>query len=254
MIIPGRSLLERVSRKVVLTRHLPGELGRVPVLVSPDSALSLWRPNLTSDLFDFAREFVQKGNVAWDLGANVGLFSVAAAQRAGAQGKVIAVEADIWLATLLRKSCALQPASSAQIQVLPIAVADSFGIASFNIASRGRSSNFLNLSNGASQTGGIRETVSVLTVALDWLLEQGVPPPDVMKIDVEGAEASVLRGAQRVLSEARPVVLCEVFEESRQFVTETLLGHGYTLFDWDSKSRERVHSACWNTLAIPPSA
>lgn len=246
-----RTLVERLSRNIVFTRHLPADLGRAPIVVSPGAALSLALPRLNSDLFDFAREFVKPGSVVWDLGANVGLFSIAAAQRAGSTGKVIAVEADIWLATLLRKSSTLQPASTAHIQVLPIAVSDSLGIASFNIAKRGRASNFLTVSTGSTQTGGVRETVSVLTVTADWLLDQGVPAPDVLKIDVEGAENYVLRGAQRVISEVRPILLCEVRERSRGVVTENLLRHGYTLFDWDSSPRKRIETACYNTLAIP---
>lgn len=248
-----RNWLERLSRNIVFTRHLPGSLGKVPILVSPGAALSFWKLRLTSDLFDFAREFVKKGSVVWDLGANVGLFTLAAAQCAGPSGKVISVEADLWLASLLRRSISRQPTSSANIRVLPIAVADSMGIASFNIARRGRASNFLATSPGSTQTGGIRETVSVITVTLDWLLEQGVPAPDVLKIDVEGAELSVLRGGERVLAEAKPIVLCEVFEDARDAVTEMLLNHGYALFDWNSNPRASTESACFNTLAIPSS-
>lgn len=247
-----RTALEHFSRNIIFKRYLPANLGRVPILVSPGAALSFWKPRLTSDLFDFACEFVQRGSVVWDLGANVGLFTIAAAQRAGCDGKVVAVEADIWLATMLRKSSALQPASSAPIEVLPVAVADSLGLDSFHIAKRSRAANFLNVSAGSTQTGGIRETVSVITVTLDWLLEQGVAAPDVLKIDVEGAESCVLRGAGRVLGEARPVVLCEVYDGSRNAVTEILLNHGYRLFDWDSNPRVETRDACFNTLAIPP--
>jgi FkbM family methyltransferase len=249
-----RSVLEQGSRNVVFKRHLPRRLGRVPIVVSPGAALSFWKPKLKSDLFDFASEFVGQGNVVWDIGANVGLFSIAAAHCAGPHGKVISVEADLWLASLLRRSISHQPNSSANIQVLPVAVANSVGIASFNIARRSRASNFLSVSAGSSQAGGIRETVNVITVTLDWLLEQGIPAPNVLKIDVEGAEAYVLNGAQRVLAEAKPVVLCEVFEGARDVVTEVLMKHGYALFDWEISPRVRTERACFNTLAIPSTA
>ncbi len=184
-------MLERFSRNRVLRRRLPEDFGTVPILVSPDASLRFWKLRLESDLFEFAREFVQPGSVVWDVGANVGLLSVAAAQRAGASGKVIAMEADIWLAGLLRKSAALQPASSAPIQVIPAAIFDAPTVASFHVAQRCRAGNFLEGSGGSSQTGGVRETVSVLTITLDWLLEQeGIP--SVLKIDVEGAESNVL--------------------------------------------------------------
>jgi FkbM family methyltransferase len=205
---------------------------------------------LESDLFEFAREFVRNGSVVWDVGANVGLFSAAAAQCAGVSGKVIAVEADIWLAALLRKTAAIQPPTSARIEVIPAAVFDAPGIATFNVAKRGRASNFLTAAGGATQTGGVRESVSVVTCTLDWLLEQRAAP-DVIKIDVEGAESMVLKGAKRVLAEARPLMLIEVLSRSRDEVTEMLLANKYALFDWEAKPRAHVSHACVNTLAIP---
>jgi len=247
---PLRTLMEHLSRGRILRRHLPADFGSVPILVSPDAALSFWKARIQSDLFDFAREFVQAGSVVWDVGANVGLLSIAAARRAGNLGAVMAIEPDIWLAALLRKSGAMQPPTSARIQVIPAAVFDSPTIASFNVAKRGRASNFLS-GAGGSQTGGVRETVSVLTITLDWLLEQGVAP-NVLKIDVEGAEGSVLKGAQRVLAEARPVVLIEVYDDARAEVTEMLLRNDYKLYDWDARPRVSVNYACYNTLALPP--
>jgi FkbM family methyltransferase len=246
-----RTLLERFSRGRVLRRHLPEDFGSVPILVSPDASLRFWKPRLESDLFAFACEFVQPGSVVWDVGANVGLLSIAAAQRAGASGKVVAVEADIWLAGLLRKSAAMQPASSAPIQVIPAAISHAPAVASFHVVQRCRAGNFLDGSGGSSQTGGVRETVSVLTITLDWLLEQE-GKPSVLKIDVEGAESNVLDGARRVMAEAQPVILCEVRDRTRDYVTEILLRYGYTLFDWDAKPRVQVNRASFNTLAIPP--
>jgi FkbM family methyltransferase len=245
-----RTLLERFSRNRVLGRHLPSDFNSVPILVSPDARLRFWKLRLQSDLFEFAREFVLPGSVVWDVGANVGLLSVAAAQRAGPSGKVLAIEADIWLAGLLRKSAAMQPATSAPIRVIPAAISDSPTVASFHIAQRCRACNFLAASEGSSQTGGVRETVNVLTITLDWLLEQETAP-DVLKIDVEGAESNVLHGAQRLLSEARPVIHCETRESSRDYITEILLGNDYTMFDWDTSPHLRVDRACFNTLAIP---
>ena len=92
----------------------------------------------------------------------------------------------------------------------------------------------------------------MLTITLDWLLEQGVAP-HVLKIDVEGAECNVLKGAMRVLAEAQPVVLIEVYEKSADEVLELLLRNGYSLFDWDSSPRAQMDRACFNTLAVPPS-
>ena len=249
MSLPRR-LLERASRSIILKRRLGPEFGRAPLWVSPGASLSFWRPQLTSDLFAFAAEYVKPGSVVWDIGANVGLLSIAAAQLAGSSGQVVAVEADLWLAALLQRSAALQGSQAAPVRVITAAMYRELGIARFHIAQRSRATNYLALATGGSQTGGVRQTVDVVTLTLDWLLEQ-CGPPQVLKIDVEGAEADVLSGAQRVLAEARPVLLCEVYEANASCVTEMLHAHDYRLFDWDTKPLAAVTTACYNTLALP---
>ncbi len=48
------------------------------------------------------------------------------------------------------------------------------------------------------------------------------------------------------------MILCEVRDRTRDYVTEILLRYGYTLFDWDASPRVPLNRACFNTLAIPP--
>lgn len=93
-----RRLAERLSRGRVLKRHLPREFGGGSVYVTPDAALRFWRQNLYKAdpmLFDAARELVRPGDVVWDVGANVGLFSFATAALAGPTGQVLAIEPDL---------------------------------------------------------------------------------------------------------------------------------------------------------------
>ncbi len=111
-----------MSRNRVLSRHLPKDLNSAPIYVSPDASLSQWSPRLQSDLFDLAREFVHPGDTIWDIGANVGLFTIAAAQRAGPTGNVLAIEPDIWLAALLQRTAAAQRPNAAPIQIMQVAV------------------------------------------------------------------------------------------------------------------------------------
>jgi FkbM family methyltransferase len=250
-----RKLAERLSRGMVIKRRLPREFGNGRIFVSPDAALRFYRRNLASGdamLFKMARELVNAGDVVWDVGANVGLFSFAAANRAGATGAVVAIEPDLWLVSLLRRSCALQEHSrNAPVSVVPAAASDSAGLARLHIASRTRSSNHLE-GVGFTQAGGTRSIECVLSITLDWLLEQ-VPAPQVLKIDVEGMEHRVLAGAKAVLSRARPVIWCEVDPVNRDEVSQLLQTYDYEIFyaNQDPSLRQPLTKAPWETLAFP---
>ncbi|MFZ0813870.1 MAG: FkbM family methyltransferase [Candidatus Sulfotelmatobacter sp.] len=199
-----------------------------------------------------ANELVKTGDVVWDVGANVGLFTFAAANRAGERGEVIAIEADLWLVSLLRRSCTLlEHSRNAAVTVLPAAASDSPGLAKFHIAQRARSSNHLE-GVGSTQTGGTRSIEYVLAVTLDWLLER-VAAPRVLKIDVEGMEHRVLAGATAVLSKARPVIWCEVDPVNKDEVTRILHAHDYDIFyaNQNPSQRKPLARAPWETLAYP---
>jgi FkbM family methyltransferase len=178
------------------------------------------------------------------------MFTFAAAFCAGANGRVVAVEPDSFCVQLLRMSGQASSPSRARVDIVSAAVSDALGIGGFHIARRGRSSNFLAAEAGSTQTGGVRETVSVITVTLDWLAGQ-LPPPSVLKIDVEGAEAAVMRGAGRLLAEVKPVLLCEVSSSNAETCSQLLQSHGYILYDFGDRCRGKIATAAWNTLALP---
>ncbi len=253
-----RSLLERVSRKVVLKRRLPARVGGQHIYVSPDAALKFWKRNLDHTdpaLFDWAAEFIKPGDVVWDVGANVGLFSFAAASLSGPEGQVLAIEADLHLVEILRRSARSQGAETAPVVVLPVAISDEVGVAEFVIAARGRAANHLANTVGSSQAGGVREKIMAMTVTLDWLLER-FPAPNILKIDVEGAEHRVLQAAEKLLATHRPNVLCEVHSTNRQTVADILGTHGYKMFDLEAIGSERtaLQLPSFNTLALHPQA
>jgi FkbM family methyltransferase len=248
-----RSLLERLSRGRVLRRRLPAAHGGHALHVSPDAAMKLWQRDLGAVdpfLLTMAAALVRPGMTVWDVGANVGLFAFAAAFAAGPSGRVLAVEADGWLADLLQRSAGSAPPAYAPVEVLAAAVSDAPGTVELCIARRGRAGNHLSTVPGSTQTGGTREVRQVAAVTLDGLLDRS-PAPRVVKIDTEGAELLCLRGGERLLREVRPVLLCEVADENARGVGELLRGHGYTMFDAGSSRREPLDRPAWNTLALP---
>ncbi len=176
-------------------------------------------------MLNLIEEHIREDSVVWDIGANVGVFSLGAASIAR-EGKVLAVEADTWMAQLINKSLQIRANRGLNIQALPCAVSDRNGVATFLIARRGRASNTLELAGGRSESGGVREKVTVPTLTLDTLLEY-FDVPSFVKIDVEGAEALVLEGAGGLLSQIRPTIYIEVGEEANVEVPAILGKAGY---------------------------
>jgi FkbM family methyltransferase len=253
----ARTALERLSRGRVLRRRLPERSGARSLFVTPDSALRFLLPGercFDSMLLSIANRWVKETNVVWDIGANVGVFTFASAHNTRG-GKVVAVEPDPFLAGLLRRSCQLHENRDLDVEVLSVAVSDRVGVSKLAIAIRGRCSNSIEGAAAGSEAGGIRDLVAVPTFTLDMMLAH-YPAPSFVKIDVEGAEALILKGAERFLSVARPLLLIEVASQNSNEVSETLVRHGYDLYDAEVLGTElrRVEKCSWNTLALPPGA
>jgi Methyltransferase FkbM domain len=97
----------------------------------------------------------------------------------------------------------------------------------------------------------VAERQTVIAVSIDWL-EERLPLPDVLKIDVEGAELEVLEGASDLLKRKGPVIICEVSPERSEKVTDLFKRFGYKIYDADTRRAERqeLTTAPWNTVAI----
>jgi FkbM family methyltransferase len=250
-----RRTAELLSRRLVFKRNLPNEFGGGPIFVSPDSGLRFyWKDLRRTDatLFRMAAELVRPGDTVWDIGANLGLFSFAAAALTGPKGRVLAVEPDTWLVGLLHRSASLQVSGRAEVTVVPAAASDCMGLVKLHIAARGRLSNFIAAGSESTQAGGTRKTECVVALTLDFL-SQHFPMPQVLKIDVEGVENLVLAGGVRLLKEARPRILCEVSAKNSKRVTRLLQDANYRIFDATHHpgQRKELSEATWDTLALP---
>jgi FkbM family methyltransferase len=136
---------------------------------------------------------VRPNSVFWDIGANVGFYSLLASKLVRS-GKVFAFEPVPRNLEYLRKHVVLNRVTN--VEVLPIAVSDKDGISSFRVEQTGLMGHL----SGEGNT-------TVSTAALDTLVEEGkVLPPDYVKMDIEGAELLALRGASRTFQRFRPVL------------------------------------------------
>lgn len=159
---------------------------------------------------------IKPGMVVYDIGANVGFYSLLAAHLSGKEGKVYAFEPLHRNVEFIRRHTALN--RFANIEIFEAAVAEANGEALFDPGA--------SIAMGhLSDTGSIR----VRQVSLDALLAVGdLQPPDVIKIDVEGAEYEVVSGAQTMIQNHRPLIFLDTHGRDAHEKTLTFLqGFGY---------------------------
>ena len=164
------------------------------------------------------------GAVVYDVGANVGFYSLLAARRAGPAGTVVAFEPLLRNLLFLRRHLELNRV--ANVDVVEAAVSESTGLQSFSTehhASMGRLA-----TDGALQ---------VRTVSLDDVVfKDGRPRPHLIKMDIEGGEAAALRGGRRVLEECRPTLFLATHGwEQHQACCELLRQLAYELAAIDGR-------------------
>ena len=168
-----------------------------------------------------------------DVGANVGMFTYAAAQVVGREGRVHSFEPLPWAARAIKRN--VETAGLEMVRVHEIAASDSAGTANFT-SSLDVSSHF---EWETGSTGSI-PMVSVRTARLDDELEQHEVLA-LAKIDVEGAEMRVLGGFGRALEMSNPpVIIIEAHDRSlrrlgssKTDVLEVLEKAGYELLTFD---------------------
>lgn len=150
--------------------------------------------------------WLQPGMTAYDIGANVGFITVIMARLVGANGRVCSFEPVPWLADQAAHNAELN--RFRKVSVHRVALSDSDGEAIFEVPPNLTMGKLVEGERGASSGG--RELV-VKKRRLDSISSAEVlPDPDLVKIDVEGAEAAVLDGAAELLRRSRPMLLIEL--------------------------------------------
>jgi FkbM family methyltransferase len=144
-----------------------------------------------------------------DIGAHEGYCSLKAAQVVGPSGQVIAIEPNPEMVRALRDN--IQASGASVITIEPVACSDSETTMDlFTAAESNTGSSSLSKTN-AFLGGSAGRVHPVAARPLDAIIrENGVRRVDVLKIDVEGAEFQVLKGAQETLALYHPVLLVEL--------------------------------------------
>lgn len=167
-------------------------------------------------------EILRPGQTVFDVGANIGYYTLLASRQVGPSGRVLAFEPSARNISYLYRHLALNGADN--VTLIPMACSDRLALARFVAGAdcaTGR------LASDGARPGDARFEY-VATVTVDQMVTETGLVPDVLKVDVEGAEEQVLKGAAHTLSNARPVVLLGVHSAAlRSSCTSYLRALGY---------------------------
>lgn len=197
-------------------------------------------------------QIVRPGWVCVDLGANIGYFTLLLGKLVGPTGKVIAFEAYPSNVKLILKNIRINNYIS-RCKVENIAVSDgakknvelypgreSGGSAEWNIM-------------GQDVLGQTKKAVLLIPAcSLDSYFPKRTRL-NLIKMDIEGAEALALSGMKRILHNIRPILLIEFHNEKGWIGRRILFKAGYALYDMDlqkidsDKNTQRVY----HVLALP---
>lgn len=153
---------------------------------------------------NYVNQYLKPGDKAMDIGANVGIFSVVMGATVGDKGQVFAFEPVATNVVRLEKN--LRKNTLCNVQIYPVALGASNGHMKLRMATDPAYPSLHQVQGGFGS--GIEVSVEVRTLDGIWE-ELGYPDIALVKIDVEGAEMDVLRGASSFLARCRPTLLVE---------------------------------------------
>ena len=212
-----------LTRVKIAAGDLAGYTFLLDMQAEKDYWLGTYEPELQAALHDL----IQPGAVIYDVGANIGYVSLLLAKAAGETGKIYAFEALPENAERWRKNMLLN-GMEARLSLFSGAVTQTAGPVRFLVHASGGMGK---AAGSAGRQDPYQSEISIPGVSLDeFVYGQGNPPPQVVKMDIEGGEVLALPGMQRVLAEARPLMLMELRgPESSRVAWGTLTAADYRI-------------------------
>jgi FkbM family methyltransferase len=248
------SLVFKSESRRIQVKHKAANKSEINLEFFTPNFVCEWRANTFSSKEPETLKWIDEygGDGAFfDIGANIGLYSIYYAK--SKSGKVFAFEPSVLNTKQLVKNIALNEASDL-VSVLTAPLTDRDGFATFKHSSldEGGALSSFGVTYGQDGTG-FQETLSysLLGFTLDSLVELGLIPgnPRLIKIDVDGIEHLILRGAKKTLKNQDCIsVLVEVtpkFSEQVSGVTRCLTEAGFTLQKSDTDKNPNGHNQIW---------
>lgn len=205
-----------------------------PQLIQVDSetkvwVTSQWEANLIQGyeqaVITLLPQLVKPNAVIYDIGANIGLYAIRFARLAEKTGHVYCVEANPVCVYFLRANMHLNLLEN--YDIFPVAVSQGFGKTRFTI-------NYGNLGLGLGESSPFfvvkpGHEIEVEAISLDDLIDShDLREPDLIKMDIEGGEASAVKGMRKTIERSRPTLIFELHgRDAARGTLEELESGGY---------------------------
>jgi FkbM family methyltransferase len=179
---------------------------RYPMWFNWQSATPMVLGAYEPEVAELLRREIKAGALCMDIGAHVGYYAILMARLTGEAGTVVAFEPVPENFEMIKKNVVLN--SLGNVRLEPLAVSGEDGTLKLTL----RSDEKLTFHASACDydIGDRRKVIDVVTCSLDGYLARFGRVPDLLQIDVEGAELAVLHGAEATLRKARPKLLIEI--------------------------------------------
>lgn len=152
------------------------------------------------------RKHLSEGSICVDVGANLGYFSILMSQIVGKRGRIIALEPMPDTVETLRENIGMNGLEN----VIVIEAAASDGSGSVQLLSGASERTAKTASIVGYRLEEPARTTLVRSIRLDDYFAGSTQFPDLIKIDVEGAELAVLKGARETIAKGRPTLIVEI--------------------------------------------
>ena len=176
---------------------------------------------------------VPEGSVLWDVGANIGLYAIYAAEARNC--RVYAFEPSVFNLELLARNIFLNNLQN-KITIIPVALSEQLGINLFKMTTTAWGGALSSFGQDFDQNGGpIKSVFEYQTLGMsmsDAVTLFNIPQPDYIKIDVDGIEHFILRGGSNVLAKAKGVLIeiNDAFKDQAEESVRILEKAGFSLF------------------------
>jgi FkbM family methyltransferase len=225
----GRYFHDQVINNAML-RTVSASHGGASLKLAAPNWLTHWRGETFATKEPETLEWIDslpEGSILWDVGANVGLYSTYAALRRGC--RVWAFEPSVFNLELLARNVHLNGLTR-QVCIVPLALSDRLGSSELHLTSTQWGGALSTFGRSYGWDGkDLRQVFEFQTLGMtmDDVVERlAIPPPDFIKMDVDGIEHVILGSGPRVLRAVRGVhveindAFREQSEQSRRFLTE----------------------------------